>query len=100
LPVEPIPSEGLFGGVVLGDLAVLEFRGFSIGHGPGIAVPSEALWEVGAFDMWGELLVPLELGSSSPFVISSLDSGPFAEESGKISRGVLYGRWSKKMKTT
>jgi hypothetical protein len=71
-------------------LAVAEFCGFSIGHRPGIAISGETLWEVRAFDTWGELLVPLELELSSPFGISSLDSGPFVEESGKISRGVLY----------
>jgi hypothetical protein len=80
----------LFGGVVLGDSAVSKFHGFSIGHGPRIVVLGEALWEVRAFDTWGELLVPLELGLSSPFGISSLGSGPFTEESGKISHGVLY----------
>jgi hypothetical protein len=73
----------------LGDSAISEFRRFSIGHGPRIAVPSEALWDVEAFDTWGELLVPLELRLASPFGISSLDSGPFVEESRKISHRVL-----------
>jgi hypothetical protein len=80
----------LFGGVVLGDSANSELFGFSIGHGTGIDVPGEAFWGLKAFDKWGELLVPLGLGLSSPFGISSLDSGAFAEESRKISRGVLY----------
>jgi hypothetical protein len=80
----------LFARVVLGDSAILEFHGFSIGHRPGIAVLGEALWEVRAFDTWGELLVPLELGLSSPFGISSLDSRSFAKEFGNTSRGVLY----------
>jgi hypothetical protein len=43
-----------------------------------------------SFDRWGELLVPLELELSSPFGISSNESGSFTEESEKISHGVLY----------
>jgi hypothetical protein len=35
-------------------------------------------------------LVPLKLGLSSPFGISSIDLGSFAEESRKKSHGVLY----------
>jgi hypothetical protein len=89
----------LFGGVVLGDSADSELRGFSIGHGLGIAVPREALWGLGAFDRWGELVVPLRLGLSSPFGISSLDSGTFTEESGKISHRVLYDGSSQKKRT-
>jgi hypothetical protein len=59
-------------------------------HEPGIAIPSEAFWGLESFDRWGELSVPLELRLSSCFGISSIDSGSFIEESGKISRGVLY----------
>jgi hypothetical protein len=77
----------LFGGVVLGDSANSELCGFSIGHGPRIAIPGEHFGGLGAFDRWGELLVPHGLGLSSPFGISSLDSGIFAEESGKIFCG-------------
>jgi hypothetical protein len=54
----------------MGDLANSELCGFSIGHGPRITVPGEAFYELGAFDPWGELLVPLKLGLSSPFGIS------------------------------
>jgi hypothetical protein len=68
-------------------------------------VPGEAFWWVGAVDRLGELLVPLGLcGSwavesyfvasglrvSSALEISSLLSGAFIEESGKISYGSLY----------
>jgi hypothetical protein len=63
----------LFSGVVLGDLADSELRGFYVLHGPGIAVPGEALWGLESFDRWGELLIPLKLGLSSPFGISSID---------------------------
>jgi hypothetical protein len=80
----------LFGGVVLGDSADLELHGFCVSHRLGIVVPGEAFWGFGSFDKWGELLVPLELGLSSPFGILSIDSGSFAEESRKISCGVLY----------
>jgi hypothetical protein len=59
---------------------------------PGIAIPGEAFWGLRSFDRWGELLVPLKLGLSSPFGITSIDSGSFVEESGKISCGVLYDR--------
>jgi hypothetical protein len=59
-------------------------------HRPRIVVLGEAFWGLGSFDSWGELLVPLELGLSSPFGISSIDSGSFVEESGKISHGVMY----------
>jgi hypothetical protein len=90
LPIEPIPSEGFFSAEVLRESADSEFLGFSIGHGSGITIPGEAFWELRAFDTWGELLVALKLGLSSPFGISSLDSGPFVEESRKISCGVLY----------
>jgi hypothetical protein len=76
--------------VVLGDSADLELCSFCVSHVPGIAVPGEAFWGLRSFDRCGELFVPLELGSSSPFGISSIDSGSFIEESGKISHGVLY----------
>jgi hypothetical protein len=36
----------------------------------GIAIPGEAFWGLGSFDRWGELLVPLKLGLSSPIGIS------------------------------
>jgi hypothetical protein len=74
-----------------GDSADSELHSFCVSHGPGIVVPGEAFWGLGSFDRWGELLVRLELGLSSPFGISSIDSG-FVEEFGKISRGVLYDR--------
>jgi hypothetical protein len=35
-------------------------------------------------------LVPLELRLASPSGISSIDSGSFADESGKLSRRDLY----------
>jgi hypothetical protein len=76
--------------VVLGDSADSELYGFCVSHGHGIAIPGEAFWGLGSFDRWGELLVPLELGLSSPFGILSIDLGSFTEESGKKSRGVLY----------
>jgi hypothetical protein len=76
--------------VVFRDSTDSERRGFYVSHRPGIVVPGEALWGVGSFERWGELLVPLELRLSSTFGISSIDSGSFTEESGKISRVVLY----------
>jgi hypothetical protein len=60
-----------------------ELGGFSISHEPGLAVPGEALLRLGAFDMWAKLLVPHELGFSSSFGVWLLDSGFFADESGK-----------------
>jgi hypothetical protein len=44
-----------------------ELGGFSISHGPRLAVLGEALLGLGAFDTWDELLVPHELGFSSSF---------------------------------
>jgi hypothetical protein len=41
------------------------------------------LLRLGAFDMWAKLLVPHELGFSSSFGVWLLDSGFFADESGK-----------------
>jgi hypothetical protein len=67
-----------------------ELGGFSISHEPGLAVPGEALLRLGAFDMWAKLLVPHELGFSSSFGVWLLDSGFFADESGKKSRGFMY----------
>jgi hypothetical protein len=93
-----VPHELGFGGVVLGDSgsADSELGGFSISHEPGLAVPGEALLGLGAFDTWGELLVPHELVFCLSFGVSLLDSGFFIEESGKISCGYLYDRGSKK----
>jgi hypothetical protein len=61
-----------------------------VSHVPRISIPGEAFWRLRSFDRWGEVLVPLKLGLSSPFGISLIDSGSFTEESRKISRGVLY----------
>jgi hypothetical protein len=72
------------------DSANLELHGFCVSHRPRIAGLGKAFWGLRSFDRWGELLVPLELGLSSTFGISSIDSGSFAEDSEKISRGVLY----------
>jgi hypothetical protein len=69
----------------LGDSADSELHSFCVLHGPAIAVSGEAFLGFRSFDRWCELLVPLELGLSSPFGISLTDSGSFAEESGKIS---------------
>jgi hypothetical protein len=80
----------LFNGVVLGDPADSELYGFCVLHRLGIVVPSEAFWGLRSFDRWGKLLIPLELRLSSSFGISSIDSGSFIGESGKISHGVLY----------
>jgi hypothetical protein len=80
----------LFGGVVLGDSANSELCGFSIGHKPRIVVLGEEFWGLGAFGRWDELLVPLGISLSSPFGISSLDSGAFIEESRKKSYEILY----------
>jgi hypothetical protein len=76
--------------VVLGDSVDSELHGFCVSHRIGIPIPGEEFWGLGSFDRWGELFVPLELGLSSPFGISSIDIGSFAEESRKISLGVLY----------
>jgi hypothetical protein len=94
------PSKGLFGPMVMGVSANLEFCRFSIAHRPGIVVLGEAFWELEAFDTWGELLVALELGLSWPFGISLLDLGPIIEEFGKISRGVLKDGWSQNNETS
>jgi hypothetical protein len=92
----------LFGGVVLVDSSSTdsELGGFSISHMPGLAILSEALLGLGAFDTWAELLVPHELGFSSSFRAWLLDSGFFAKESAKISRGFLHDGGSKKKNPT
>jgi hypothetical protein len=83
LPAVSIPSEGLFGGVILVDLGLAdsELGGFCISHGPRLAVMCEALLRLGAFDTWAELLVSHKLGFSSSFGVWLLDSGFLAEES-------------------
>jgi hypothetical protein len=77
-----------------------ELGGFSISHEPGLAVPGEALLRLGAFDMWAKLLVPHELGFSSSFGVWLLDSGFFADESGKKITWVHVRRGSKKKNPT